>query len=322
MNMSTNVEAGLPQDDMSFEEAFNLAAASYDETGSLLPQDTAVVDDEVGDVEDNQEETPTNKQDDVSQTDESKDQPATGSADPANLANIDYQQLYAQVKQKYDSEIGLMSSRLRDLSEKYQTLKETGETPTKSTTAAPASTKETSQAVKDLLEYYPDVAEGVKEMIEHRVAEALANVTKTVDEKVRPIQEKVQLTDAERHRAHITAAHPDLDAIVDSGNLSKWVDQLPIASQTGAKWILQYGTAPEVVALLNDFKSTNQTNQPAAQPAQVQQPAPDEDIVKKVLAALSVPSKKRAPKTEGAPVDDYEASFKEFAAKYEKQPRF
>ena len=316
--MSTNVEAGIPQDDMSFEEAFRLAAASYDD-----PEGTAgshaVVEDDASEHEDTPTETPTNKQDDVSQTDQGGNtQPDAGNSDSGSHAQIDYQKLYAQVKQKYDSEVGLMSSRLRDLSDKYQTLKETTETTTK--TSAQAQPKEESQAVKDFLEYYPDVAEGVKEMIERRVSEAIANVSKTVDEKVRPIHEKVHTSDAERHRAQIEAAHPDLNAIVDSGNLNAWVDRLPVAAQTGAKWILQYGTAPEVIALLNDFKGTSQPNQPAAQPAA---PASsEEDIVKKVLAALSVPSKKSAPKTpEVAPQveDDYSSAFNEFAKQYEKQ---
>lgn len=203
---------------------------------------------------------------------------------------VDYQKLYEQNKQNYESRISLLNSRLQNLSEQYQELK-------MAKTKAPEvdDPKSYSPKMKELFENYPDIADAVKELIDSKVAKTLQQVEHTVEERIQPIQSTVVQSEAQRHYMRIRSAHPDIDAIMDSGDLILWINSLPPMQKAGAQHIYQAGSADDIIDLLNNYKSARSGKTPKAKvnttPANKTQLSEDE-IVNKVLAAMTVRSGK------------------------------
>ena len=92
-------------------------------------------------------------------------------------------------------------------------------------------------------------------LVDAKVSAVKKNVETELKTRVEPIQQQLFQTEADRHFSAIRAAHPDINAILDSGDLFTWIDSLPPVMQNGAKYVYQYGTAQEVISLLNDYKS-------------------------------------------------------------------
>lgn len=331
--------------DISFEEAFDLAAQEYDESGAK----TAVGNSNHGlSIEDpsvikatHSTEPSADDQDNDESGAQLDDQSGTDSANESTESDdssVNYQDLLEQARKESDAQIRLLNSRLQSLSAQYQELK----AQTKQQAAAPA--KDSADAAdepdlpdsfKELMEEFPDFAKPMQEYVERQVQKALKSVTSEVDKRVRPIESHIDTSETNAHLNAIRSAHPDFDEIVGGFDLLQWIESLPPVARTGAVYVAERGSSDQVIALLNDYKaarnlSTKNVNAPQSKsspsktPAQTKNQPSDEDaIVKKVLAALSVPSKKSTPqeqKSNEIP-DDFAAAFDAYAKEYEARAR-
>ena len=236
---------------------------------------------------------------------------------------LNYKELYEKAKRDAEAQNALWASRLTDLSHKYQELKEVKN--------APAQTKEDPdelpENVKELFEIHPEIANAVKTLVDTKVSAVKKNVETELKTRVEPIQQQIFQSEADKHFSTIRAADPDISAILDSGDLFTWINSLPPVMQNGAKYVYQYGTAQEVISLLDDYKSARGVNKPqmtrASSPRVQTNPASEtEDIVKQVLAAMAVRTGKEPIDISNKPkAKPREKSFDELAREYERSRR-
>lgn len=312
------------QNNKDFNEAFDELAKSYEDPSKAEPS----FDDFLSEPED-----PSEEENVVSQNDDDEVQPAEEleQEQEAPVQNeqqttelpLNYKELYEKAKRDAESQNALWASRLTDLSHKYQELKETKNTP--------AQTKEDSDElpdnVKELFEIHPEIANAVKTLVDTKVSAVKKNVETELKTRVEPIQQQIFQSEADKHFSTIRAAHPDISAILDSGDLFTWINSLPPVMQNGAKYVYQYGTAQEVISLLDDYKSARGVNKPqmtrASSPRVQTNPASEtEDIVKQVLAAMAVRTGKEPIDISNKPkAKPREKSFDELAREYERSRR-
>lgn len=329
----------MDNSDISFEEAFNIAAQAYDDPSSTAVNSAAqgigVEDPSVikathsTNVSATEDTTTDTTNDDKSGTDSGDDSVKSDS-------NPDYQELLEQARKESDAQIRLLNSRLQSLSAQYQDLKAQTKQPAPAQEPAVPAVEEPDlpDSFKELMEEFPDFAKPMQEYVERQVQKALKSVTSTVEERVKPIESHISNAETNSHLQIIRNAHPDFDEIVGGFDLLQWIESLPPVARTGAVYVAERGSSDQVIALLNDYKAARNmgvSTTPAAQkssPAKVDNTktnvASEEDaIVKKVLAALSVPSKKGAPqeqKSNEVP-DDFAAAFDAYAREYESKNR-
>lgn len=270
------------QNNKDFNEAFDELAKSYEDPSKAEPS----FDDFLSEPED-----PSEEENVVSQNDDDEVQPAEEleQEQEAPVQNeqqttelpLNYKELYEKAKRDAEAQNALWASRLTDLSHKYQELKEVKN--------APAQTKEDPdelpENVKELFEIHPEIANAVKTLVDTKVSAVKKNVETELKTRVEPIQQQIFQSEADKHFSTIRAAHPDISAILDSGDLFTWINSLPPVMQNGAKYVYQYGTAQEVISLLDDYKSARGVNKPqmtrASSPRVQTNPASEtEDIVK------------------------------------------
>lgn len=105
------------------------------------------------------------------------------------------------------------------------------------------------------------IAKGVQKLVDSRVAAIEARLA----EAVRPLQQKAQLSEAEKHFAAIYQAHPDADSLTESAELKAWVNSHPSFVRQGFEAVLNQGTTTQVIELFDAFKAASgKTQSPAA----------------------------------------------------------
>ena len=109
------------------------------------------------------------------------------------------------------------------------------------------------------------IAKGVQKLVDARVAAIEAKFA----EAVKPLQDKAQLTEAEKHFQAIYQAHPDADSLTESAELKAWINTHPSFVRQGFEAVLAQGTTTQVIELFDAFKAANGRTQtpPAAQNA-------------------------------------------------------
>lgn len=314
------------QNNKDFNEAFDELAKSYEDPSKVEPS----FDDFMSEPED-----PSEEENVVSQNDDDEVQPENESEQEleqeAPVQNeqqttelpLNYKELYEKAKRDAEAQNTLWASRLADLSHKYQELKDTKNVPEQKK----EESDELPDNVKELFEIHPEIANAVKALVDTKVSAVKKNVETELKTRVEPIQQQIFQSEADKHFSAIRAAHPDINAIMDSGDLFTWINSLPPVMQNGAKYVYQYGTAQEVISLLDDYKSARGVNKPQmtrASSTQVQaNPAAEtEDIVKQVLAAMAVRTGKEPIDISNKPkAKPREKSFDDFAREYERSRR-
>jgi len=116
------------------------------------------------------------------------------------------------------------------------------------------------EKLKQVREEYPDLAAPILDQMERtqaQVAETNAELEQLRQMRNQEAHAKAQ----EQHMALIREAHPDLDNIVESGD---WADWLEVQSDEMQRYA-ERGNVPEVVYLLNKFKSDMGFGQPTPQ---------------------------------------------------------
>lgn len=309
----------MNEQNKDFNEAFDELAKSYEDTSYIEPS-YEDIESEPEDPSENENVVSQNEDDEVQPAEELKQgSEASVSDQQTTELPLNYKELYEKVKRDAEAQNTLWASRLTDLSHKYQELKEAKN--------APAQMKEDQDElpdnVKELFEIHPEIANAVKTLVDSKVSAVQRTVNDELKTRVEPLQQQMYQTEAEKHFSAIRAAHPDITAIMDSGDLFAWIDSLPPVMQNGAKYVYQYGTAQEVVSLLNDYKSARGVKKPqmtraSSAPIQTTSGSDTEDIVKQVLAAMAVRTGKEPIDISNKPkAKPREKSFEDLAREYE-----
>lgn len=116
------------------------------------------------------------------------------------------------------------------------------------------------EKLKQVREEYPDLAAPILDQVERtqaQVAETNAELEQLRQMRDQETHAKAQ----EQHMALIREAHPDLDSVVESGD---WADWLEVQNDEMQRYA-ESGNVPEVVYLLNKFKSDMGFGQPTPQ---------------------------------------------------------
>lgn len=309
----------MTEQNQDFMEAFDELAKSYEDPSRPEPS----FEDITSEPEDSSEEENVE-----SQPDDEEDQPSEDLTEESSQSSettelpLNYKELYEKAKRDAEAQNNLWASRLTDLSRKYSELKEEK----KQTVAQKEDPDELPENVKELFEIHPEIANAVKTLVDAKVSAVKKNVETELKTCVEPIQQQLFQTEADRHFSAIRAAHPDINAILDSGDLFTWIDSLPPVMQNGAKYVYQYGTAQEVISLLNDYKSARgvkprTTMAPKSAP-QHNTVSETEDIVKQVLAAMAVRTGKEPIDISSKPkAKPKEKTFDDLAREYERSRR-
>lgn len=116
------------------------------------------------------------------------------------------------------------------------------------------------------------IARGIEQVVEQRVSKALAQMDSRLQQSLAPILGERQTAQIDAHEQAILAAHPDIESLVESQQLTDWmaaeVAKLPSFQQAAARAafdaVLDSGTAAEVIELFDAFKASTGAGQPAA----------------------------------------------------------
>ena len=325
-NTATSLEAQLA-------EAFNRGAAHYETNKSFTGfdfSDADVQNSEASADDSSEDSSNVNDSSDVStESTETQEQPQTPSGISAinpepsttQTPSEDYKELYLNTLREKEAQVNLYATRLAALSEQYQSLKENSKA--SDTPDADTIVDNASPAVRELFETFPEIAQAVQEMIDAKTR----SVETTLQEQVNPIKMTLQQQYAEQFRNKITAAHPDVQDIIKSRSLEKWVDTLDPVAKAGADTIMKYGNADELISLLNMYKSGSTAaaaatnNVPMSKGTQTPTPA----LVNKVMAAMAVPNTNKTERLtqEVTPVyrtesEAFDALVKEYESKLRK----
>ena len=309
----------MTEQNQDFMEAFDELAKSYEDPSRPEPSFEDITSEpEDSSEEDNVESKP---EDEEEQPSEDLKEESSQSSETTELP-LNYKELYEKAKRDAEAQNNLWASRLTDLSRTYSELKEEK----KQTVAQKEDPDELPENVKELFEIHPEIANAVKTLVDAKVSAVKKNVETELKTRVEPIQQQLFQPEADRHFSAIRAAHPDINAILDSGDLFTWIDSLPPVMQNGAKYVYQYGTAQEVISLLNDYKSARgvkprTTMAPKSAP-QHNTVSETEDIVKQVLAAMAVRTGKEPIDISSKPkAKPKEKTFDDLAREYERSRR-
>lgn len=233
-------------------------------------------------------------------------------SDTNTKTDEDYRQLYEQALRERDvqnAQLGLLYSRLGDLSDKYQELK-----------LSQSSTQDVKQTmpteVQELYDIYPDIAKAVEKLIESKISSTEEGIKKELEPKTAQVQQQLQQVAAQSYVNRVLSVHPDTMQLVQSNALRKWIDTLEPLQKTGADYIMKYGSADDVIGLISRYKVQIKPSVKTTTSTQ----SSEDDLVKKVIAAMSVASNKQEPSTVKPKVEEYtstEDAFNALAKKYE-----
>lgn len=123
------------------------------------------------------------------------------------------------------------------------------------------------------------IASGIEKLVQQRLAAALA-----------PIEQQKQEAAVKSHWETIFDAHSDADSVVESAEFDQWRQSQPSFALAAIDDVLQKGTAPQIVELLDSFKrSTNtgaNTNATDSDATAAQLKAKAQEVIKNTKAPI------------------------------------
>lgn len=114
------------------------------------------------------------------------------------------------------------------------------------------------------------IAKGVKTLVDMQIRAHFDELNKQFDSRVdarakellAPLQQQQAQSIQDKHLAAIYAAHPDVESIADSKELSDWMAGQPSFVRGSIEDVFKNGTAQQVIEVLDSFKAA--TAKPAA----------------------------------------------------------
>ncbi len=132
---------------------------------------------------------------------------------------------------------------------------------------AEAGTSEAQDKIlADFKEDYGEIHEAVMALVGTEVGGKLAEMQETINSltaKVEPIEASSAETANLAHFNGVLDAHPDFEAIIESGDLNGWIEKQPSFLQKSYMEVTKTGSTSEVVELFQTFKDANPEKYPA-----------------------------------------------------------
>lgn len=148
--------------------------------------------------------------------------------------------------------------------------------------------------------YNDDVVKAVR-IISAREAQRIASELRS--QAIEPLQSTLVETARDAHFRTISSAHQDWQNVVGSEQFANWVESQPSVIRRAYQGVLQQGTAPEVVEMLDAYRSSRAAPPPA--------PPPKVDATRAKAASAVKTSHGTMPKQRVA-ADDFDAAWAEF----------
>ena len=299
----------LEQDDKVFDEAF------LEFTGDAASADTANTGDSNGDTSAVDDVTNTDDTPDVIPADTGADTGAPGTETENTGTQLSVEDALAQAKQwenKFKSYQGRMNIELdrrreEELARQQQFLDLLNKTQTP--TKEPVENKVVLPPKFDtFMKDFPEFAEPILELLNARLEDTKNVVGSLVDQRVRPITATLAQQRVSSHMGAILSKHPDAKDLHSTGALDNWINTLPIFMRSAANHVLENGSAEEVVALLDQYKTTtstkntNTTKNTDKPTESTSKPTTEQDILAAVQGGLAVRAGRSGdPRTDGKP---------------------
>lgn len=169
--------------------------------------------------------------------------------EPSVDTKEEYEKLYSEYKQNAEAQLGLYRGRVQQLAQELRELKAQQE-------QKKAEPETLPDEVKEVFEMYPDIGKAVSAYVQAQLNNTKQSLVKDVEQQIQPIKSHLVLSDVQKHQMAIEAAHPDLKNILSSGDLLRWMDELPPVMKAGAKQVYQFGDTESVISLLDDYKTS------------------------------------------------------------------
>lgn len=256
-------ENTISQEELAYKEAFNKAidemekpsrSSFRDDSENTSPEkEENVESDKLNSDEWKEKELSQTVQAEIEkQQQEEENQPRRRRGRPrkedSSDADIEYEKLYSNYKQNAEAQIGLYKARLQQLAQDYQDLK------SKLDTKKQEEPEKLPEDVQEIFEMYPDIAKAISTYVDTKLSKVKQSFTQDVEQQIRPIKSHLVLSDVQKHEMAIKAAHPDLQSILQSGDLTRWIETLPPVMRAGAQQVYQYGDTDAVISLLDEYK--------------------------------------------------------------------
>ncbi len=110
-------------------------------------------------------------------------------------------------------------------------------------------------------EYGEDMTTALNEIVTATVETVTAGMSEYVDKQlgqlaniINPLQDSHVESKAEKHEAALLSAHPDAEAIIESGNMVKWIESQPDYKREMYEKIYKDGATAQVDDLFSTFK--------------------------------------------------------------------
>lgn len=136
---------------------------------------------------------------------------------------------------------------------------------TQPATVAPAAGETSLPDDADLFGDYSEEAikAGVEKLVAIKTAAIAAQLEARFATVLEPIQKQAQVDATEEHFNAIEAKHPDFESVAASAEMEAWISKQPTFVQAGYRAVLSEGTAPQVIELLDAYKSATGKTTPA-----------------------------------------------------------
>lgn len=172
-------------------------------------------------------------------------------------------------------------------------------------------------------EEYDDLAAPIEAFIQAQISRNVGKVEAKLAKTKKDVDASFNEHAMTSHYAKISNAHPDWEAILSSGELDAWKESLSPFEQRGIDAIIERGTTEQIIDMFDYYKrANNKQTKIDKKPAGLKEgmsPLNEDELVKKVVAALAVTSgKSTSPsKIEEDIPDDFDKAF-EYATRNEK----
>ena len=108
------------------------------------------------------------------------------------------------------------------------------------------------------------IRKGVNTLVARQVAAIQAEMDAKLAQALEPIKHKEAMSEADSHFGAIEKAHPDVESVVQSDAMEKWIESHPSYARPALRAVIEGGTAAEVIELLDNFKEAQGTSKTAA----------------------------------------------------------
>lgn len=149
---------------------------------------------------------------------------------------------------------------------------------------AKTGTTTAEDELRKLFEDFPELEEGVRKLVDQRMAAIEAKIAPVVQAK----EETAAANAADAHFTSIRNAHADFESVVDSQEFGKWVASQPSFVREQYQRVCEEGTAPQVIEMLDAYKGATGLNKPA-------EPAPSKEAAASKAQEVAAKAKAAPP---------------------------